>query len=183
MADAYVFEIEVSRVLDRFGVQLPNATRKEILAAMRKIIGDIDLQARTNIAEMFSTEHSATRPDHVHLADSLLATVRESGDLVIGAVGYDLAETPYARILDLGGVISAHDIRPRGAYALGIPMDTFLEASEAATGAYVYVYGTPERGPSTMPAYAWLTKAIVKKAGEMNNDIEYAVAKAVQETQ
>lgn len=188
MPDEFKIEIDAGKVMDRFEKSLPDATKRQILEAMRIVMGKLDAAVEQNISTMFGTSHSSERSAHTHLADSVLTQVMQEGDLVVGTIGYDLASTPYARILEEGGNTPAHVIAPRSAYDLKIPIATFTsgEAGEHARvtedGLFVIPYHEVFHQGAHIQAYHYIAMAVLALAKTVDNDFELAVAKAVKDT-
>lgn len=180
MADEFRLEINTEEVIERFGRRIPDLCRQNVLEAVRQFMGKLDDRVQQNIATMFDHSPREYQPEHLKLADSMLATVRQEGDLIIGEYGYDLEETPWARILEMGGSISAHTITPSSAGALKIPISTFAsgEAYEQTrqdeTGLFVISFGASHPG-AHIQAYHYILTAITDLAREFENDLQLAV--------
>lgn len=178
-------EVDVQQTIDRFSKQLPNMTRQQILAAMAQIVTAWGRGVDHNIQSMFTGGHSVDRPSHVHLRDAIVKSVEAQGDLVVGQVTYDLKEVPYARMLELGGVIPATDIRPRGAPYLKIPTATFKNALAGEADydqEFVRAYGTPERGAFQFQGFHYIAIALSAIEKHLKGDLELAVARAVKQS-
>src|SRR5204863_4168097 len=157
MADGIRIDVDVTSIQRRFARELPDLTKEEVIYGMRMIVGNLEQRALRNIAEMFTREHSAGRPPHLRLEDAILATVHTEGNQVVGSVGYDLEEVPYARLLELGGVIPPHLIRPRNAAALVFPTATLKSFGEGETTQHEFVVAFQVNHPgSKQPGYYYL---------------------------
>lgn len=181
MADGIRIDVDVTSIQRRFARELPDLTMEEVVFGMRMIVGELEEKALKNIAEMFTHEHSTGRPPHLRLEDSILGTVTTEGNMVIGTVGYDLEEVPYARMLELGGVIPAHLIKPRSAKALVFPTATLREfqaGGETTQHEFVVAFQVHHPG-TTQPGYYYLLSALAEMARTVDNDIERAVARAI----
>ena len=181
MSDDIRLEINAQDMIDRFGRRIPELTREKVMDAMRVFMGKLDAKVVENIEQVFTGGHSVTRSSHTHLQDSLLATVEADGDLVVGRLSIDLETTPYARILELGGVISPHRIMPRAASAMAIPISTFSsgEAYEGAEvtpeGLFVLAFQANHPGASIHP-YHYMIGALIEMSKEYENDMSLALA-------
>lgn len=181
MAEGFRIDVDVGQIQQRFARDLPNLTKEEIISGMRVLVGKLEQRILQNVEEMFGEEHSATRPPHLHLSDSILATVVSEGDLVVGSVGFDLAETPYARILEMGGVISPHRILPRNALAMKIPTSTlrsFKQSEETSSQEFILAFEVNHPGAHIIP-YHFMIGALTEIAREAQNDLELAVVRGI----
>ncbi len=184
MSDDVRIEIDYQEVVRRLGTELPDITRNQVVDAFRQIVGTLEGKIITNIHQMFRGGHSGERPQHLSLEDSILATVTQEGDLVVGSVGYDLEETPYARIQELGGDISPHTIIPRAAAGLKIPISTFLsgEAFQGAEttedGLFVLAFQANNRG-AHIAAHYFMLAALADLSREIDDDVEGAVIRSI----
>lgn len=183
--EAFTIEIDVEKVLERFGKTLPSATREELIAAMGEIVGKWEAGVQHNIEQMFSKDHRPDRPPHLPLTDSILGRVFEEEGLVVGEVSYDLAETPYARILEMGGVIPAHTIVPRMAGALYFPAATLSEnvrEGELTIDQYIMAFHVDHPG-ANIPGFHYILTALLALSKAFENDIEKAVVRAIKRTE
>ena len=184
----YSIESDIDAVIAKFRSSFPDLTRRQIVEAMVYITERLEGQINRNIASMFRHERDEwhQRQDVTPLSDALESLVTVEGDLVIGRVFIDLEAAPHARLLEMGGVVRATDIRPRSpAGALEIPIQTLTshgleEQSPTSTmterGDFIYVGGTPERGPVEVRAYYYMLTALTDLAREFGNDLERALA-------
>lgn len=186
MADELKIWIDVEKTINRFSKQLPDMTRKQLVAAMAQIVTMWGRGVEHNIQTMFTGGHSDLRPSHVHLRDSLVKSVTDEGDLIVGFITYNLGDVPYARLLELGGVIPATDIRPKSATHLAIPTATFKSAiaGEGEGGSeFIYSFGTPERGPFNIPGFHYIALALAALEKGLREDLELAVARAIKQSE
>lgn len=184
MANEFIFEIDADAFIERFGTRIPQLTRENALRAMQEFMGKLDERVHDNIASMFHHDTSAMSMHDrtVRLEDSMLATVRQEGDLVVGEYGYDLEETPYARILEMGGRISAHSFGPSSANALAIPVATLAEgayedAKITEDGLFITTFWVNHPG-ADIHAYHYILSAVVDLSKEFSDDLQLAVIQA-----
>lgn len=183
MAEDITFTVDAKDIINRFGERIPGLVRENVIQAMRDFMGVLDSRVRDNIESMFSQASTTVdpRPPHTRLQDSLLATVRVDGDDVIGEYSYDLEETPYARILEMGGHTSPHTITPKTASALKIPVatlgDLYEEAHLTDNGLFITTFQVNHPG-ANIAAYHYILTAVADLAKEFGNDIETAVIKS-----
>lgn len=167
--------------LDRFGRELPEAVRAGVEGQFRILVGRLEDLVIQNIEEMFTEQGRSTGK----LAESILSTVTREGDLIVGEVSADLSHAPYARILELGGVTSAHQIRPVHAGALKIPINTLsgFEAGEVEeqTQEYIFSFGVDHPG-SRFTARYYLRGALATLSREVGDSIETAIQDAIART-
>jgi hypothetical protein len=102
------------------------------------------------------------------LAASISATV-EVGDGVVTAQVFSADPPPYAALLELGGVIPAHDVRPVSAEALSFVLD--------GRRVFAKVAHIPD---VTVPAHSYLRASLQDMAAEITSDLQQAVARALQ---
>jgi hypothetical protein len=180
MADEFRVQLDMGDLVERFGRRIPELTPQRMLDAMRAFMGKLDAQVVKNIETMFGHEHSATRPAHTRLEDSILTEAFLDGDTVVGQIGYDLESTPYAHILDVGGETSPHAINPSLAGILKIPISTLKsgEIFEGATvsedGIYILDFHVNHPG-AHIPGYFYMLSAIADMAQQYSNDLQLAV--------
>jgi hypothetical protein len=187
------FQTNINEVMSRL-TRTSGVIDKNIEAAFRAFVRRMYEKVLENISEMFSEEGRSRSfggglieaSGNIRyggpLADSILATVEREGDLLVGTVSADIEHAPYARILEVGGVISAHTILPRAADALAIPVSTLGEWEEPgghATGDFLVLFGVHHPG-AQIRAYYYLHKALIDMALEFHNDIEGAIAAALE---
>jgi hypothetical protein len=189
-------EVDAKSVEQRFK-DLPGVVNVEVENAMRKIVGDLYDKVLDNIEGMFSHDRSTGRKQN--LESSILGTVTREGDLIIGTVGADLATAPYARILELGGVIPAHAIRPKSARLAIHEMSMSFPWEPDDTYSVIGDYLVSRRGHALVVndlvlleevhhpgakihPYYYLNKALIDLSKKFNNDIELAVASAISRT-
>lgn len=181
----YRISVDAGSVINRFRETIPNITREWVITGMRGVVGKLEQKILQNIDTMFLKSHSETRGAHLHLREGLLGQVIEEGDLIIGRVSIALDEVPYARILEMGGVIPTHIIRPKNASSLKIPISTFTsgEAYERAeittNGLYVLPYTDVHMPATNIVAYHFMLSALADLSKEAVDDIEIAVAHAI----
>jgi phage gpG-like protein len=102
------------------------------------------------------------------LAASIAATV-EIGDGVVTAQVFAANPPPYAGILEFGGVIPAHDVRPVSAEALSF----MLEGRQV----FAKVAHIPD---VTVPAHSYLRSSLQDMADEIASELQQAVARALK---
>jgi len=102
------------------------------------------------------------------LANSIAATVDVS-DGVVTAQVFLADPPPYAALLEFGGVIPAHDVRPASAQALSFMLDGRRLFAEIAH--------IPE---VTVPAHAYLRASLHDMAAEITSELQQAVALALK---
>jgi len=102
------------------------------------------------------------------LAASIMASV-EVGDGVVTAQVFCADPPPYAAILEFGGVIPAHDIRPVSAEALSFMLD--------GRRVFAKVAHIPD---VTAPAHAYLRSSLQDMAAEITSELQQAVARALK---
>jgi len=102
------------------------------------------------------------------LAASIAATV-EIGDGVVTAQVFAANPPPYADILELGGVIPAHEVRPVSAEALSF----MLEGRQV----FAKVAHIPD---VTLPAHSYLRASLQDMAAEITTELQQAVARALK---
>jgi hypothetical protein len=183
MPDEFTLTVNADDVIARFGDVIPGLVNKNVLEAMCAFMGHLDERVRENIDSMFTKASVGVdpRPQHLHLADSMLATVRQDGDDIIGEYSYDLEETPYARILEMGGHTSPHIITPKSASALKIPTVTlaggvYEEAHLTDDGLFITTFQVNHPG-ANITAYHYILMAIVDLSKEFGDDLELAIMK------
>jgi hypothetical protein len=179
-----MIQVDASAVVDRFGRVLPESARSEIEAEFRRLAGRLEELVLTNIREMFTESGRSTMTPHEEgrLEKSILATVAEEGDIFFATVSPQLDVAPYARILELGGVTSAHMIVPIRHTHLKIPVATFrgYEAGEIeeVTQEFFYLPEVEHKG-SRVPAFYYLRKALLSLESELRPSIEQAIGRAI----
>jgi hypothetical protein len=102
------------------------------------------------------------------LAASISATV-EVGDGVVTAQVFSADPPPYAALLELGGVIPAHDVRPVSAQALSFMLD--------GRRVFARIAHIPD---VTVPAHSYLRASLQDMAAEIASDLQQAVARALK---
>jgi phage gpG-like protein len=102
------------------------------------------------------------------LAASIAATV-EIGDGVVTAQVFSANPPPYAGILEFGGVIPAHDVRPVSAEALSFLID--------GRRVFAKIAHIPD---VTVPAHAYLRSSLQDMAAEITTELQQAVARALK---
>jgi len=102
------------------------------------------------------------------LAASIAATV-EIGDGVVTAQVFSANLPPYAAILEFGGVIPAHDVRPVSAQALSFMLEGRQVFSKVAHIPDV-----------TLPAHSYLRSSLQDMAAEITSELQQAVARALK---
>jgi phage gpG-like protein len=102
------------------------------------------------------------------LAASISATV-EVGDGVVTAEVFSADPPPYAAILELGGVIPAHDVRPVSAEALSFMLD--------GRRVFAKVAHIPD---VAVPAHSYLRASLQDMAAEITSELQQAVARALK---
>jgi phage gpG-like protein len=102
------------------------------------------------------------------LAGSIAAMV-EVGDGVVTAQVFAANPPPYAAILEFGGVIPAHDVRPVSAEALSFLID--------GRRVFAKVAHIPD---VTVPAHAYLRSSLQDMAAEITTELQQAVARALK---
>jgi phage gpG-like protein len=101
------------------------------------------------------------------LAASIAATV-EIGDGVVTANVFCVDPPPYAAILEFGGVIPAHEVRPVSAEALSFMLD--------GRRVFAKVAHIPD---VTVPAHPYLRASLQDMAAEITTELQQAVARAL----
>jgi phage gpG-like protein len=102
------------------------------------------------------------------LAASIAATV-EIGDGVVTAQVFSANPPPYAGILEFGGVIPAHEVRPVSAQALSFT----LEGRQV----FAKIAHIPD---ATVPAHSYLRSSLQDMAAEITSELQQAVARALK---
>jgi hypothetical protein len=102
------------------------------------------------------------------LAASIATTV-EIGDGVVTAEVFSADPPPYAAILEFGGVIPAHDVRPVSAHAL-----SFIEDGRRV---FAKIAHSPD---VTVPAHAYLRASLQDMAGDIAAELQQAVVRALK---
>jgi phage gpG-like protein len=102
------------------------------------------------------------------LAASVAATV-EIGDGVVTAQVFAANPPPYAALLEFGGVIPAHEVRPVSAEALSFMRD--------GRQVFAKVAHSPD---VTVPAHSYLRAALQDMAAEITTELQQAVARALK---
>jgi phage gpG-like protein len=102
------------------------------------------------------------------LAASIAATV-EIGDGVVTAQVFSANPPPYATILEFGGAIPAHDVRPVSAEALSFMLD--------GRRVFAKVAHIPDM---TVPAQSYLRASLQDMAAEIASELQQAVARALK---
>lgn len=174
MADKIELEINAEDLARRI-TSLPSLTRDEVIRGMGVIVGKVEERVIRNIRAMLSGGHSSAREQHIHLEDSVLGVVETSGDIVIGRVSVDESgEVPYARILEEGGQISAHLIKPKSAGAISFgegtlksPLQMPENRGEFGDLALAYVRHPGAR----IAAYHYMLDALESIQGEIGGDL------------
>lgn len=182
MANSIIVETTAAEIASKVR-GLPNLTEDEVLRGMRQIISKLEARVVQNIRQKFSGDHGVGRPPHIPLEDSVLGTVTKIGDLIVGQVSVDEGkEIPYARILEEGGVTSAHLIRPRSAGAISFDKSTISgsPAKKTAPGDEVDVTVQYVRHPGArLAAYHYLLEALQDFQGVIDGDIAASWRRAV----
>lgn len=185
MAGEFEISIDSQAVLERFRTVLPGLTIQKIEQAFRVLMGRLEELVIQNIDSTFTGGHSAERPPHVKLRDAILATVKISGSEIVGEIGYDLAEVPYAAILEMGGSIPPHTILPRTAGALYFPTSTlkaFSFGEETTMDEFIVAFQVQHPGAYIAP-YHYLLSVVAAMSKTVHDDIEVAVVKAIVESE
>jgi phage gpG-like protein len=102
------------------------------------------------------------------LAQSISATV-DVGDGAVTAKVFAADPPPYAAILEFGGVIPAHEVRPVSAEALSFTID--------GRRAFAKVAHIPD---VTVPAHSYLRASLQDMADEIATELQQAVARALK---
>jgi hypothetical protein len=102
------------------------------------------------------------------LAASIAATV-EIGDGVVTAEVFAANPPPFAAILEFGGVIPAHDVRPVSAEALCFMVD--------GRRVFAKVAHIPD---VTLPPHFYLRASLQDMAAEITTELQQAVARALK---
>jgi phage gpG-like protein len=102
------------------------------------------------------------------LAASIAATV-DVGDGTVTAQVFSANPPPYAAILEFGGVIPAHDVRPVSAEALSFMLD--------GRRVFAKVAHIPD---VTLPAHSYLRASLQDMATEIATELQQAVARALK---
>jgi len=102
------------------------------------------------------------------LAASIAATV-EIGDGVVTAQVFAANPPPYAALLEFGGVIPAHDVRPVSAEALSFMID--------GRRVFAKVAHIPD---VVVPAHAYPPSSLQDMAAEITTELQQAVARALK---
>jgi hypothetical protein len=102
------------------------------------------------------------------LAASIAATV-EIGDGVVTAQVFATNPPLYAGILEFGGVMPAHDVRPVSAEALSFMID--------GRRVFAKVAHIPD---VTLPAHSYLRASLQDMAAEITTELQQAVARALK---
>jgi hypothetical protein len=102
------------------------------------------------------------------LAASIAASV-EIGDGVVTTQVFSANPPPYAEILEFGGVLPAHEVRPVSAEALSFMLD--------GRRVFARVAHIPDE---TLPAHSYLRSALQDMAAEIASELQQAVARALK---
>jgi phage gpG-like protein len=102
------------------------------------------------------------------LSASIAPTVA-SGDGVVTAQVFAADPPPYAAILEFGGVIPAHDVKPVSAQALSFMLD--------GRRVFAKVAHIPD---VTLPAHSYLRASLQDMASEIASELQQAVARALK---
>jgi len=180
--DGFNLSVDTSELSERFQ-NLPDILDKEVEMVMRRIVGALADQVRRNIVTMFGTSHLNERPPHVRLRDTVSTAVYRDGTSIVGSVFMDTEAVPYARILELGGVIRPHRILPRTAEALYFPIATLknfgdLEFEGRSFGDMILAFAVNHPG-AQMVGYHYMISALTDLAKATENDLNAAVAAAI----
>jgi hypothetical protein len=181
MADEFRIETNVEEFILRFKSILPDVTRREVEAGFRMYMGRLEEAVVDVIKAIFSREHEMERPDHIHLADAILATVMVEGDTFIGEIGYDLKAVPYARILEMGGTTRPHGIDPRLRPEMWFPASTLREElRETALYEWIRAFHVDHPGGYIAP-YHFLLATVAAMAKSVEDDLDVAIARAMKQ--
>jgi phage gpG-like protein len=102
------------------------------------------------------------------LAASIAATA-DVADGVVTAQVFSANPPPYAAILEFGGVIPAHDVRPVSAEALSFMLD--------GRRVFARIAQIPE---VTVPPHSYLRSSLQDMAAEITTELQQAVVRALK---
>lgn len=185
MPEEFTIVADVNKVTDALKT-IPENANKEVLKIMQMIMGRLEDTVKDNIETDFM---KGLRPDkteegrRARLKDAPVSIVTQEGDLTIGQLSISSQEVPYARILEEGGVIPAHVIRPRsGRHAMAIPLQSFksfqLGEMEHIISDFILATEVDHPGAQIVGTH-YMARAFVDLARTFENDIEGAIAKAI----
>jgi hypothetical protein len=187
--DIRIHDTEVAKLLQG---EMEDRLADDIMQAMRNLTGTLEYLVLQNIETMFteggvrSLQGGRSLSGAGRLASAVLATVSSwtgRDKIITGQVSVDLDTAPYARILEMGGITKAHNIRPVHADALAIPTSTvkdfYERLEERASTEWLLVYEVHHPGSRFQGRY-YLRGALAELSRMVGPDINEAVANTVR---
>jgi hypothetical protein len=184
MADSIQIRVDAEKVIQKLG-RVPDDVGNQIEAYFRQVVLNLEDLVKGHILAEFTgpqlTQHPGRHPGT--LRESITGGVTRDGDSFVGTVGPDIAHAPYARILEEGGVISAHAIYPYHGAWLAFPEASLRSAQSGSTGAggitgTILAHQVLHPG-ARMIAHHYMLSALETFSKSFLNDLETVIATSI----